>query len=79
MIFERDNRRGRKRWHDDDSWYLIGEISGAIQVAKKNPFRDVILPLPSAKYKLHAEIILQEMFPFDEAAFRIQPQVTTLH
>ena len=73
------NMNSRGRWHDDDSWYLIGEISGAIKVAKKNPLRDVILPLPSAKYKFHAEIILQEMFPFEEAAFRIRTQVATLH
>ena len=71
------NRRGK--CHDDDSWYLIGEISGAIKVAKKNPLDDVILLLPSAKYKFHAEIILREMFPFEEAAFRIQTQVATVH
>ena len=76
MIFNMDSR---KRWHDDDSWYLIGEISGAIKVAKKNPLDDVILLLPSAKYKFHAEIILREMFPFEEAAFRIQAQVATVH
>ena len=76
MTFNMDSR---KRWHDDDSWYLIGEISGAIKVAKKNPLLDVILPLPSARYKFHAEIILQEMFPFEEAAFRIRTQVATLH
>ena len=76
MTFNIGNKR---RWQDDDSWYLIGEISGAIKVAKKNPLRDVILPLPSARYKFHAEIILQEMFPFEEAAFRIQTQVATLH
>tara|TARA_R100000656_G_scaffold68330_1_gene51587 strand:- start:435 stop:665 length:231 start_codon:yes stop_codon:yes gene_type:complete len=76
MIFNMDSR---KRWHDDDSWYLIGEISGAIKVAKKNPLDDVILLLPSAKYKFHAEIILREMSPFEEAAFRIQAQVATVH
>ena len=73
------NIKSKRRWHDDDSWYLIGEISGAIKAAKKNPMREVILPLPSDKFKLHAEIILQEMFPFEEAAFRIQTQVATLH
>ena len=76
MTFNIGNKR---RWQDDDSWYLIGEISNAIKAAKKNPLHDVILPLPSAKYIFHAEIILHEMFPFEEAAFRIQTQVATLH
>ena len=76
MTFNIGNKR---RWQDDDSWYLIGEISNAIKAAKKNPLHDVILPLPSAKYKFHAEIILHEIFPFEEAAFRIQTQVATLH
>ena len=47
MTFNIGNKR---RWQDDDSWYLIGEISNAIKAAKKNPLHDVILPLPSANF-----------------------------
>ena len=68
----------KRRLKDDDTWYLIGEIAGAINAAKKNPLHDVILSLPN-KYKTHADIILNEMSPFEEAAFRIQTEKATLH
>ena len=60
-------------------WSLTAEIQTAMKWAKANPDCDVVLGLPSTQYKNVAETILNQMSILDEAACRVQIELTTLH
>jgi hypothetical protein len=47
--------------------------------AKANPDCDVVLGLPSAQYRDVAESVLNQMSVLDEAACRVQIELTTVH
>ena len=61
------------------SWSLTAEIQTALKWAKANPKCDVVLGLPSTQYKDVAESILNQMSILDEAACRVQIELTTIH
>ena len=60
-------------------WSLTAEIQTAMKWAKVNPDCDVILGLPNRQYKEVAESVLNQMSILDEAACRVQIELTTLH
>jgi hypothetical protein len=60
-------------------WSLTAEIQTAMKWAKANPDCDVILGLPTPQYKEVAESVLNQMSILDEAACRVQIELTTLH
>lgn len=60
-------------------WTLTAEIQTAMKWAKANPDCDVVLGLPSAQYRDVAESVLNQMSVLDEAACRVQIELTTVH
>ena len=60
-------------------WTLTAEIQTAMEWAKKNPYSEVVLGLPSLQLKYVAETVLSQMSIMDEAACRVQIEITTLH
>lgn len=60
-------------------WTITEEISNAIKVAQKNPFLDVIIQVPNIQTKLSADLTLNELSMFEEAATRILVEIVTVH
>ena len=60
-------------------WSLTAEIQTAMKWAKDNPHCEVVLGLPSLQLKYVAETVLNQMSILDEAACRVQIEITTLH
>tara|TARA_R100000951_G_scaffold69134_1_gene58238 strand:- start:398 stop:598 length:201 start_codon:yes stop_codon:yes gene_type:complete len=60
-------------------WTITEEISRAIKVAKSNPFMEVTIQVPSVTTKLSADLTLNELSMFEEAATRVIVQIVTVH
>tara|TARA_Y100001970_G_scaffold152771_1_gene187067 strand:+ start:920 stop:1117 length:198 start_codon:yes stop_codon:yes gene_type:complete len=60
-------------------WTITEEISIAVKVAQANPFLEVFIDVPNHKTKVAAELTLNELSMFEEAATRVLIRVVTVH
>lgn len=77
MTFEKFNKELKAM--QKGYWTVTEEISNAMLIAKQNPLLDVTIHVPTIDTKLSAEVTINELSMFDEAATRIFVNIATVH
>ena len=60
-------------------WNVTKEVSDAIELCKRNPNKLAIIQVPNYTVRLAAELMLNEVSMFEEAACRVTVEMATVH
>jgi len=61
------------------SWNVTKEVNDAIELCKRNPNKMAIIQVPNLTVRLAAEMMLNEVSMFEEAACRVTVEMATVH
>lgn len=60
-------------------WNITKEVHDAIELCRKNPSKMATIEVPNSMVYLAAEMLLNELSMFDEAACRVTVKKATVH
>jgi len=60
-------------------WNITQEVKDAIELVRKNPTQMATIQVPNTMVYLAAEMLLNELSMFDEAACRVTVEKATVH
>ena len=60
-------------------WNITKEVHDAIELCRKNPTKMATIEVPNSMVYLAAEMLLNELSMFDEAACRVTVKKATVH
>ena len=60
-------------------WNITKEVHDAIEICRKNPSKMATIQVPNSTVYLAAEMLLNELSMFDEAACRVTVKKATVH
>ena len=60
-------------------WNITKEVNDAIELCRKNPRKMATIQVPNSTVYLAAEMLLNELSMFDEAACRVTVEKATVH
>lgn len=60
-------------------WNITREVHDAIEICRKNPSMMATISVPNTLVRLAAEMMLNEISMYDEAACRVEVAQATVH
>jgi hypothetical protein len=61
------------------NWNITNEVSDAVELCRKNPDKMATIQVPNTMVRLAAEMMLNELSMYDEAACRVTVEQATVH
>jgi hypothetical protein len=61
------------------NWNITSEVNDAIEICRKNPDKMATIQVPNTMVRLAAEMMLNELSMYDEAACRVNVEQATVH